>query len=137
MVLPIPSLSCCISKQLIFCKEKKALAFNWDRWCHLALFFWLILFRLFYLPSLGYSSIDYHCRKSLLKKRLRTIDLLVLTSLVKLLLIQQTIFFYKTSYHNEEFNCTEPSRSVSVPWPLFNIHLRWKTALLLFFKHGL
>ncbi len=27
-----------------FCKEKKALAFNWDRCCHLALCLWLILF---------------------------------------------------------------------------------------------
>jgi hypothetical protein len=27
-----------------FCKVKKALAFNWDRRCHLALCLWLILF---------------------------------------------------------------------------------------------
>ncbi len=27
-----------------FCKKKWALAFNWDRCCHLALFLWLILF---------------------------------------------------------------------------------------------
>ncbi len=28
-----------------FCKEKKALAFNWDRCCPLALCLWLILFQ--------------------------------------------------------------------------------------------
>ncbi len=27
-----------------FCKKKRALAFNWDRCCHLALCLWLILF---------------------------------------------------------------------------------------------
>jgi hypothetical protein len=31
-------------KITIFCKEKKALAFNWYRCCHLALCLWLILF---------------------------------------------------------------------------------------------
>jgi hypothetical protein len=27
-------------------------------------------------------------------------------------------FFYKTTYLNEEVNCTEPSRSVRIPWPV-------------------
>jgi hypothetical protein len=44
MVLPLPSISCGISKQLIFCKEMKAPAFNRDRCCHRALCLWLILF---------------------------------------------------------------------------------------------
>jgi hypothetical protein len=48
--------------------------------------------------------------------RLSTVDLLALTSLDQLLLTQQILFFYKTSYLNEEVNCTEPSPSVSVPW---------------------
>jgi len=48
--------------------------------------------------------------------RLSTVDLLVLTSLDKLLFILKYYFpFYKTSYLNEEVNCTEPSPSVSVP----------------------
>jgi hypothetical protein len=57
-------------------------------------------------------------REPLLKGRLSTVDLLVLTSLDQLLLIVQThyLHFYKTSYPNEEVNCTEPSPSVSVPW---------------------
>ncbi len=46
-----------------------------------------------------------------------TIDLLVLTSLDQLLLILKTfLLFSKTSYINEEVNCTELSLSVSVPW---------------------
>jgi hypothetical protein len=34
-----------------FCKEKKALAFNWDGCCHLALCFWLII-----------SHLEHHSR---------------------------------------------------------------------------
>ncbi len=30
----------------------------------------------------------------------------------------QKILFYKTSYLNEDVNCTEPSTSVSFPWPM-------------------
>jgi hypothetical protein len=53
-----------------------------------------------------------HCprlltREALLKEKARTVDLLVPTSL----------FFYKTSYLNEEVNCTDPSLSVSIPCP--------------------
>ncbi len=52
--------------------------------------------------------------------RLSTVNLLVLTSLYKLLFYNENIlyilFFHKTSYLNEEVNCTEPSPSVSIPW---------------------
>jgi hypothetical protein len=34
----------CFIQLTIFCKEEKALAFNWDRCCHLALCLRLILF---------------------------------------------------------------------------------------------
>jgi hypothetical protein len=44
-----------------------------------------------------------------------TVDLLVLTSLGQLLLILKVLFIYKTSYLNEEVNCTKPSPSVRVP----------------------
>ncbi len=55
-------------------------------------------------------------RESLLKGRISTDDLLALTSLLQLLLILNYIFsFRKTTYLNEEVNCTEPSHSVSVP----------------------
>jgi hypothetical protein len=42
------------------------------------------------------------------------VDLFVLTSLDELLLILKQYFFYKTTYLNEEVNCTETSLSVSV-----------------------
>ncbi len=62
---------------------------------------------------------------------LSTADLLVLTGLDKLLLIQQTLFtfFNETSYLSEEVNRTEPSPSVSVPWfMLHHNHLHfWST----------
>ncbi len=52
------------------------------------------------------------------KGTLSTVDLLELTSLDQLLLILRTFFtfFYKTSYLNEEVNCTMRSRQVSIPW---------------------
>jgi hypothetical protein len=59
--------------------------------------------------------------------RLSTVDLLVLTSLDQLLLIVDIIYLlYKTSYFNEEVNCTEPSPSVSIPWSLicFDTYLK-------------
>jgi hypothetical protein len=44
--------------------------------------------------------------------------ILVLTSLDRLLFKIENIIYlgYKTSYLNEEFNCTEPSPSIGVPW---------------------
>ncbi len=43
--VPIPSISCCVSKQLtFFYKQKKALAFDWERCCHLVLCLQLIIF---------------------------------------------------------------------------------------------
>ena len=50
------------------------------------------------------------CQGTILKGRLSTMDLRVLTSIYKLLLILQTLFtfFYKTSYLNEEVNRNEP-----------------------------
>jgi hypothetical protein len=46
------------------------------------------------------------------------VDLQVLTSLDQLIFMLKIlfIFFYKTSYFNEEVNCTEPYPSVSIPW---------------------
>jgi len=51
-----------------------------------------------------------HC-----KGRLGTIDLLVLTSLNKLLVLKTLISIYKTGDLNEEVNRTEPFPLVSVP----------------------
>ncbi len=51
-----------------------------------------------------------------LRGRLSTVDLLVLTSLVQHLFILKVLrTFYKTTYLNEEVNCTEPPPSVSIP----------------------
>jgi hypothetical protein len=49
--------------------------------------------------------------------KLNTVDLLVPTSLDKLLFVIETIIYLgcQTSYLNEEVNCTDPSPSVSVP----------------------
>jgi hypothetical protein len=48
---------------------------------------------------------------------LSTIDLLALISLDDLLFFENFIYlFTKTSYLNEEVNCTDPSPSVSIPW---------------------
>jgi hypothetical protein len=55
--------------------------------------------------------------------RLSTVDLLVLTSLVYLIISYFIInLCYNTSYPNEEVNCTEPFLSVSVPWLGLNIN---------------
>jgi hypothetical protein len=55
----------------------------------------------------------------------------VLTSLDHLLLMSNTVFtLYKTSYLNEELNCTESSLSVSVPWKrTFLLQKRFKIFL--------
>jgi hypothetical protein len=42
-------------------------------------------------------------------------------------------FIYKTSYLNEEVNCTEPSPSLSVPWP--HLHQTSKVISLILFKN--
>ncbi len=56
-------------------------------------------------------------KKSYWRGRLRTVDLLVVTSLYKFLLIVKILFtFYKTRYLNVEVNCTEPSLFVSFLW---------------------
>jgi hypothetical protein len=46
-----------------------------------------------------------------------TVDLLVLTSSDQLFVSNENIIYYscKTNYLNEEFKCTEPSHSVSLP----------------------
>jgi hypothetical protein len=51
------------------------------------------------------------------RERFNTVGLLVLTSLDQLLFTLKILFsfFYKTSYLNEEVNCTELFPSVSVP----------------------
>jgi len=57
--------------------------------------------------------------KSNWKGRLSTVDLLARTSLDQLLWILIVLFIYfKTSFLNEEVNCTEPSPTVSIPWTL-------------------
>ncbi len=56
-------------------------------------------------------------REVLLRERLSTVDLQVLNSLDQLLFILKNLFtfFYKTSYFNEEVNCTEPSPKLAFP----------------------
>jgi hypothetical protein len=50
------------------------------------------------------------------KRGLSTVDLLEPTSLDKLRFVIKTFLtIYKTSYPNEEVNCTKPFPSVSVP----------------------
>jgi hypothetical protein len=52
--------------------------------------------------------------------QLSTVDLHLLTSIDQLHLILKILFtFYKTSYLNEEVNCTEPSPSVKVPCTVY------------------
>jgi hypothetical protein len=61
-------------------------------------------------------------RESLMKGKLSTDDLLQLISLDQLLFIMKLNFScYKTTYLNEEVNCTESSPSVSIPWPILTI----------------
>ncbi len=59
--------------------------------------------------------------------RLSTVGLLVLTSWDQLIFTLKILFsfLYKTSYLNEEINCTEPSLLVSIPCPnlLTNVRL--------------
>ncbi len=59
--------------------------------------------------------------KSCFKGRLRTVDLLALTSSDQLLLILKILFtlFTKTSYLNEEVNGTEPT--LRIVFPVLNI----------------
>ncbi len=45
-------------------------------------------------------------QETLLKGRLSTVDLLVLNSLDKLLIILKKLFTFKTSYPHEEVSCT-------------------------------
>jgi hypothetical protein len=49
MALPIIIISFCVSKQPFFCKEKKALAFNRDRYCHQVLCLQLIILHIMLL----------------------------------------------------------------------------------------
>jgi hypothetical protein len=54
--------------------------------------------------------------ETLLKGSLSMVDFLVLTSLDQFIFyLKYYLPFYKTSYLNTEFKCTEPSLSVSVP----------------------
>ncbi len=64
------------------------------------------------------------------------VDLLILTSLDQLLYIMKyNLPFYKTSYINQEVNCTESSPSVSVPGSAINrfvflkLYQEWQTVL--------
>ncbi len=52
------------------------------------------------------------------------VDLLVLSSSDQLPSILKKYSLYKTSYPNEEVNCTEPSPSVGVPWYETFCHFR-------------
>ncbi len=66
----------------------------------------------------GFSRDTLTREVSLKGRRSSTVDLLLLTSLDYLLFILKilSIFFYKTSFLNEEVNCTAPSLLVSIPW---------------------
>ncbi len=60
-------------------------------------------------------TVRYCGREVLLKGRLSTVNLLIVTNLDQHFLIIIFFLFYKISYLNEEVNCTEPSPSVRVP----------------------
>jgi hypothetical protein len=64
------------------------------------------------------STLNSLDREVLLKGRVSTVHLLVLTSLDQLIFILKILlaYFTKTSYLNEEVNCIEPSPLVSIPW---------------------
>jgi hypothetical protein len=73
----------------------------------------------FYLET-HYSLVMLEAGIPYWRGRLSTVDLLELTGSDQLLLIVQTLFFCKTSYVNEEANCSGPSPSVSVPcWKFY------------------
>ncbi len=57
MVLPIPSISCCVSQQLYFYEEEKALAFNQYRCCH------LLQMNLFHYSNLSPCFFFHKCLK--------------------------------------------------------------------------
>jgi hypothetical protein len=68
------------------------------------------------LTQLYYEVFFGLVREVLLRREgsVSTVDLLVLTCLD--LFYMENIFFYKTSYLNEEVGCTVPSPSVSILW---------------------
>jgi hypothetical protein len=67
-----------------------------------------------------WSSMQAHAGKSYRIGKLSSVDLLVLTSSVQLLSKLKIVFtYFKTSYLNEEVSCTEPSPSISIPWPMY------------------
>jgi hypothetical protein len=49
------------------------------------------------------------------RERISMVDLIVLTSLEELLFMLKILLFCKTSYHDEEVDCTEPV-SVNITW---------------------
>jgi hypothetical protein len=62
--------------------------------------------------------------------RLGTVHLIVLTSLDNLIYILKILFTFakKTSYLNEEVNCTDPSLAVSIPCLKVSLRVRfWST----------
>jgi hypothetical protein len=67
--------------------------------------------------TIVHNQLECLSREVLLKGRLSTVDLLVLTSFDQLLFILKILFnlFSKISYLNEEANSTEPSPSVRIP----------------------
>ncbi len=72
------------------------------------------------MPSMGkHLYKEYKAQYSRLpfaKMWLRTVDLFGLSLDQILLYIEYIIYFFnKTSYLNEEINCTEPAPSVSIP----------------------
>ncbi len=74
-----------------------------------------------YYPTVCVGCTQLGCdicsRDALLKGSISTVDLLVLTSLDKLLFKLKLIFpFFKTTYLNEEVNFTESSTPVRAPW---------------------
>jgi hypothetical protein len=57
---PMYKLLCLLTTKCLL-QEKKAIAFNWDRFCHLALCLWLILF---HCLSLSVPSTSNICRQA-------------------------------------------------------------------------
>ncbi len=77
-------------------------------------------------PSGGFC--DALIRELLLKGKISTVDLLVLTSLDMLILyLKYYLPFFKTSYLNEEVNCTEPSLHLVFPALIFGQALGART----------
>jgi hypothetical protein len=64
------------------------------------------------------ASMNGQSREPFVREEISIIDLLAFTSLDKMVLKLQTLFAYlQNKLPHEEVNRTEPSLSVSIPWP--------------------